>query len=68
MARKKTSKPKPPPVPTSFKSVAFRVSEEYAAWVDGLAASNRTTIAGLMDQALAEFAQRKGYSQPPERI
>ena len=42
---------------------------EYAAWVDDLAAHNRTTIAGLLDQALVKFA-REGLSlkgRPPTR-
>lgn len=65
MAKKKA--PAGKRAPATVKSIAFRVSAEYAAWVEGLAAHNRSTIAGLMDQALASYAQEKGYEQPPGR-
>lgn len=67
MARKKAAGKKPAPVPTSAKSVAFRVSAEYSEWVDELATHNRTTIAGLIDQALARYARETGFKSPPER-
>jgi len=65
--RKATVGGKPAPVPTSAKSVAFRVNAEYAQWVDELAIHNRTTIAGLIDQALARHARETGFKAPPER-
>jgi hypothetical protein len=66
MARtKKTAPGKAKPEP---KTVAFRVSAEYAVWLDGLARKNRTTMAGLLDQALADRAEKIGYTEPvPER-
>jgi hypothetical protein len=63
----KTSKPKRAPITTTTRSLAFRVNDAYAAWVEELAKSNRTTLAGLFDQALAQFAERKGFKSPPER-
>ncbi len=50
------------------KSIAFRTSGEYAAWVERLASHNRTTVAGLLDQALVRFAREIGFDEPaPER-
>jgi hypothetical protein len=50
------------------KSIAFRTSSEYAVWVEGLAAHNRSTVAGLLDQALVKFAKEIGYKpEAPER-
>jgi hypothetical protein len=47
--------------------LALRVNDEYAAWIEDLRAVNRTTLAGLFDQALTEFAAKKGFREPPER-
>jgi hypothetical protein len=67
MARPKNVKSKPVAKPEQ-KTIAFRTSAEYAAWVDRLAGHNRTTIAGLLDQALVEFARIKGFDEKaPER-
>lgn len=50
------------------KAIAFRVSDAYATWVEELAAANRSTIAGLLDQALARHAREIGFTKPiPER-
>ncbi len=50
------------------KSIAFRTSAEYAVWVDKLASHNRSTVAGLLDQALVKFAREIGFTDPaPER-
>jgi hypothetical protein len=64
VARPKTGKRKPEP---SGRNVAFRCSGPYIAWLDGFAKSNRTTVAGVIDRALAELAKAQGYEQPPER-
>ena len=39
----------------------------YADWLEELASVNRTTLAGLFDQALTEYAEKKGFRKPPER-
>jgi hypothetical protein len=65
MARPKKIRPeaKLPP-----KTIALRTSGEYAAWVEALAKHNRTTIAGLVDQALVKHAREIGFDTPaPER-
>jgi hypothetical protein len=45
--------------------IGVRVSDEYAEWVERLAARNRSTVAGLVDQALAKFARDIGFTEPP---
>lgn len=63
MARAKKPKTKAPAKPEA-KSIAFRVSGDYAAWVDRLAIANRSTVAGLLDQALAKYARDIGFTEP----
>jgi hypothetical protein len=51
------------------KTIGYRVSGEYGAWLDRLAKRYRTTLAGLLDRALAEWAESQGYEErPPERM
>jgi predicted transcriptional regulator len=65
MARPKKPKASAKPQP---KAIAFRVSDDYAAWVEKLAAHNRTTVSGMLDQALVRFAKEIGFTDPaPER-
>lgn len=62
------ARPKKREVKAEAKSIAFRTSAEYAAWVERLAAHNRSTVAGLLDQALVRFAREIGFTDPaPER-
>jgi hypothetical protein len=49
------------------KTIGFRVSGEYGAWLDQLAERYRTTVAGLLDRAVAEWAESQGYDQPPPK-
>lgn len=70
LARKKTTaKPGPKAKATgaTVKSVAFRVSAAYSKWLEEMAAHNRTTVAGLLDQALARHARETGFREPPAR-
>lgn len=63
MARPKKSASAPEP-----KTIAMRTSGEYAAWVERLAKHNRSTVAGLLDQALVDYAKSVGFTEePPER-
>lgn len=51
------------------KSVGFRVSSEYAVWLEGLAERYRTTVAGVIDRALAEWSKSEEYEiKPPKRV
>jgi hypothetical protein len=54
---------------TPPKTIGFRVSGEYGEWLDGLARHHRTTVAGVMDRAIAEWAEGQGYpAKAPERM
>jgi hypothetical protein len=52
------------------RSLALQVrgTEAWKAWVEGGAAFCRTDVAKLVDAALIEYLQAKGYKEvPPER-
>jgi hypothetical protein len=43
-------------------------SPEWAEWLEGLAIHFRTSVTGVIDRALAEWAKEKGYPvKPPPR-
>ena len=51
------------------KTIGYRVSMEYGEWLDRLAKKHRTTVSGLLDRAVAEWAKAQGYDEdPPERM
>jgi hypothetical protein len=56
--------------PAGFKTIGFRVSEEYAAWLERAAKHDRATIAAFLDRAAADYAGRMdGFDEsPPDRI
>jgi hypothetical protein len=50
------------------KTIGFRVTAEYALWLQDLARHYRTTNAGVIDRALAEWTEAQGYPvRPPMR-
>lgn len=50
------------------KTIGVRVTAEYADWIERLARHYRTTVAGVIDRALAEWVEAEGYEErPPER-
>ncbi len=63
MAKKPPRKPNPNVMTTR----AWKMRQEYADWLELFARFNRTTLAGLFDQALLDFAEKKGFRKPPER-
>lgn len=42
-------------------------SQAWAEWVGRLADHDRNTLIGLIDRALAEYAQNHGFSEPPPK-
>jgi hypothetical protein len=60
VARKKVKK--------SVRSVAFRVTEDFGAWLEAYAKFKRMTVSTLMDQALARMAAEDGFKKPPGRV
>jgi hypothetical protein len=63
----KTKKPASKPNVDEMTTRALKMRREYAEWLESFSTFNRTTLAGLFDQALAEYAQRRGFKNPPER-
>lgn len=54
----------PPP-----RSIAFRVTAAYAAWLERAAKHDRTTNAGFLDRAAADRAKAIGFTEEaPERL
>ncbi len=52
-----------------YKTLGVRTTLEWADWVETLAAEYRTTAAGIIDRALQEWADSKGYKvKPPRRV
>lgn len=64
MARKKPESKRP-----ERKSITtLKGSPEWAEWLEGLAVHYRTTVVGVIDRALAEFAEHNDYpTKPPRR-
>jgi hypothetical protein len=51
------------------RAIAFRVTEEYAEWLNRAARADRVTIAGFLDRAAADRAKAIGFNEPPpERV
>lgn len=48
--------------------VVLRGTEEWKAWLDGLAAANGTSITTTVEQALEELADKLRVQKPPRRI
>jgi hypothetical protein len=52
-----------------LKTIGLRVSAEYGDWLDRLARHYRTTVAGIIDRAVAEWVHAQGYDEaPPDRM
>jgi hypothetical protein len=71
MAKKKTTRSGPSARPEAQKPretiLSLKGSHEWSTWLDELSKKFRTTKAGMIDRALAEFAERNGFHEPPER-
>jgi hypothetical protein len=66
---KKQVKAKTKAPATEGTSRAFRMSREYADWLERLASKDRSTVAGLMDRAIAHYARHIDFTEtPPERV
>lgn len=70
MARPKKTGPKGKAKadPDAMTTRAFRMRQEYADWLERLAAFDRSTVASLLDRALAHYGKAIGFSEEaPER-
>jgi hypothetical protein len=45
----------------------FRSTPDWRDWVARLAESERIGVPGLIDRAMADYAKRAGFSDPPPK-
>jgi hypothetical protein len=50
------------------KTIGYRVSGPYGDWLEDQARKYRTTVAGFIDRAVAEWTVGNGDEPPPERM
>jgi len=71
VAKKKPAPKKAPSGPESWSRkpliANFRGSEEFKAWLQGLATADRQTVAGVIERALVHYAKSIDYEPAPER-
>lgn len=71
MARKSASArnapPPPPEEPLRKNVISIRGTEAWRTWLGEYAAKRRVPVTSLIDQVLAEAAERDGFKAPPER-
>jgi hypothetical protein len=62
-------KSKPGPKPRAdrgrVKLIGVRSSVAWSEWLEGLAESHRTSVSGVIDRALTEWARQQGHPVPP---
>jgi hypothetical protein len=52
----------------SVKTLGYRCGESYLEWLGRVASANRSSISGLLDQAVAKYAPTVGITDvPPDR-
>ena len=61
----KTRRGRPAVEDKSAKTLGYRVTPAYLEWITKAAATNRSTISGLIDQAVARYAREIGVQDPP---
>jgi hypothetical protein len=65
MANPKVKRGRPAVKDKTAKTLGYRVSPAYLRWIAQAAAANRSTISGLIDQAVARYARDIGVADPP---
>jgi hypothetical protein len=64
----KAKKPRGKPDPEAMTTRAFRMRQEYAEWLEGLATYDRSSVAAVIDRALAHYGKAIGFhKEAPER-
>jgi len=64
-AKAKTGRGRPTVKNKSFKTLGYRVSSSYLQWISQTASANRSSVSGLIDQAVAKYARDIGVTDPP---
>lgn len=67
-ANPKAARGRPPAEEKSHKTLGYRVTPRYLKWITAVAKTNRSSIAALIDQAVAKYARDIGVQDaPPDR-
>lgn len=66
MGRRKTGAKKPIPPDDRIAIIHLKGTVEYSAWLDDINKRSHIPKTALFRLAMAEWAQRNGYSPPPE--
>ena len=61
----KTSRGRPAVQDKTAKTLGYRVTPAYLEWITRAPAANRSTISGLIDQAVDRYAREIGVQDPP---
>ena len=68
MAECKPKRGRPAAKQKAYKTLGYRVSRPYLEWLEQAAKLNRSSISGLIDQAVAKYAGDIGIAGvPPDR-
>jgi hypothetical protein len=74
MAKARSAAPKTAPkrgrpaaAEKTTKTLGYRVGLAYLAWLEKVAVANRSSISGLLDQAVVDRATKLGIDDPPPK-
>jgi hypothetical protein len=65
MAKKK-AKPKPKPSLERLSVLNLKGSPEYREWLSEISYESRIAVSVIVRDAVAKWAEERGYSQPPD--
>jgi hypothetical protein len=65
MAKPKAKRGRPVARDKTARTLGYRVSPAYLQWIGKAAVVNRSSISGLIDQAVAKYARDIGVVDPP---
>lgn len=69
MAEKQAGRPKTTTGRDGRLTIAvYKGSSEYADWLRTVAKKDRIGLTDVIDQAIAEWAAKRNYSEPPARL
>jgi len=69
MAKRKAKRGRgwPTAADKSIKTLGYRLTSDYEEWITRAAAADRSTVSGLIDQAVPKSAREIGIDPPPNR-
>ena len=65
MAKPKAKRGRPVTADKTAKTLGYRVTPAYLQWITKAARANRSSVSGLIDQAVAKYARDIGVADPP---